>query len=218
MTVLKDVANILNQYYLWLSSRQLVKWWPLLIVIAGLFILLIVLFVRRLRSRRKVLPNFAQLQDIIGIELADDVTTAGRTDPTENDSSANVPKKRGRRKKRKNTKKEFKMAIEPPREPKIYEILPDHEPIKLKANNNSQAKQHPIQKASEIAAVNKKFQLEKTEQEKPSNALEESAEKDSKSNEQPQPFNISEFSKSAISRRQRQRSHIYKEYSELEDD
>ena len=214
MTV-EDIADRLNEYFLWLSSRQLEKWWPALIAIAALVIVLIIL---RLKFRRKVLPSDTQLRDIIGIELADDEITSGRTDHIEKDRSTHVPEKRGRRKRRKNTKKGFNIAIEQPRVLKVYEIVPDNEPFTLKATNNSRTGQHPIQKASEIEAVNKKFQLEKPEPGQSSNAPEQSAEQDPKSKKQPQPFDIVEFSKSAISRQQRLRSHIFKEYSDLDEE
>lgn len=262
MTV-EDITNRLTQYYSWLSSRQLEVWWPLLIAIAALFIVLIILL---LRSRRKVLPTIAQLRDIIDIELADHKTTSGRTDRIEKDRSAHVPEKRGRqkRKRRTKTKKGFKMAIEQlnqrreeiiksrqaelslrqetaamatvkeqiqnevevtvsmqvgqPREQKVYEIVPDNEPFQLKVTDSSQAGQHPIQKVSEIAAFNEQFQYEKSEQQQPEKVPEESSEQDLKSKKQSQPFDIAEFSKAAISRRQRQLYGIFNEYSDLDED
>jgi len=256
MTV-EDITNRLTPYYSWLSS----VWLPVLIAIAVLFIVIIVLI---LRSRRKVLPTKAQLRDIIDIELADHNKTSDRTDPVKKDHSANAPKKRERRKRRKNTKKGFKMAIVQlnqrreeiiksrqaelrlrqetaamatvneqiqnevevtdssqagqPREQKVYEIVPDNEPFKLKVIDSRQVGQHPIQKASEIVVFNEPFQLKKSEQQQPEKVPEESSEQDPKSKKQSQQFDIAEFSKAAISRRQRQVYGIYNEYSDLDED
>ena len=286
MTV-EDITNRLNQYYLWLSSRQ---WEELALLLAAIAALVIFLIVLVLRSRRKVLPSSTQLREIIGIKLADHNKTSGRTDHIEKNRSSHVPKNPGRRKRRKNRKKGFKMAIvqlnqrreeliksrqsellgqqeavrlaavneqvqyevtesrraeELPEQKvaeiaavieqfrheiidssqdeeqsilKVYEIVPDDEPFQLKVTDSSRAAQHPIQKASEIAAVNEKFKYEKPEPEQPEKVPEESPEQDLKSKKQPQPFDIAEFSKAAISRRQRERSGIYNEYSELDED
>jgi len=204
MTV-EDIANKLNEYILWLSSRQLEQWWPVLIAIAALFIVLIILI---LRPRRKVLPTITQLRDIIGIELADQKNN-GRTDRTEKDRSANVQNKLDITDSR---------QAGQPRALKVYEIVPDNEPFQLKVTDSSRARQHPIQKASEIAAFNKQFQYEKPEQKQSEKAPEESSEQDLKSKKKSPPFDIAEFSKSAISRQQRLRSGIYNEYSDLDED
>jgi len=320
MTV-EDITNRLNQYYSWLSSRQLGEWWPVLLAIAALFIVLIVLV---LRSRRKVMPGDALLRDIIGIKLADHNKTGRPGDRSEKGHSAHVPDKRGRKKKRINTAKGFKLAIrelqhrrqeliksrqaelsfwhqtpEPvtvqeqfrneaedeaevtesrpaeeipeqkvaeiaavieqfqyeiadvgrteqqPRQnvsefvgfdeqlqpeviygsrdeqqpgQKVYEILPVDEPLQFKVTGSSRAEELPIQKASEIAAVNEKFQYDKPDPGQPEKTPEESPEPDLKSKKQPRPFDIAEFSKAAISRRQRQRSGIFNEYSDLDED
>ncbi|HCO96435.1 MAG TPA: hypothetical protein DIU00_21260 [Phycisphaerales bacterium] len=346
MTV-ESITNRLNQFFMWLSSRQLEEWWPVLIAIAALIILVIVLVIR---SRRKVLPGNALLRDIIGIKLADDNKTGSRTDRTKKGRSAHAPEKRGRKRKRINTTKGFKLAIrelnqrrqeliksrqaelrirqepaamvtvneqiqneaqvevaesrpdeelpeqkvaeiaavieqfqqqvaeyspaeeyrkqpvsefvgfnEPVRPEvtdsgldtqhpvqKVYEILPIDEPLQIKVTGSSRAEelpvqkvsrieavneqipnevtgstraeQHPIQKASEIAAVNELLQPEKPEPDQPSNAPEESPRQDLKSKKPSQPLDIAEFSKAAISRRQRQRSGIFNEYSDLDED
>jgi len=342
-----NITSKLNQFFSWLSSRPLEEWWPVLIAIAALFILIIV---HVLRSRRKVLPGDTLLRDIIDIKLADHDKSGSRSGRTERGHSAHNPERRGRKRKRINTTKGFKLAIrelnqrrqeliksrqdelrirqqapEPvtvkeqiqaedevevaesrpdeelpeqkvaeivavieqfqhevaeyspaeesrkqpvsefvgfnePLRPevtysgsdeqqpvqKVYEILPIDEPLQIKVTGGSKAEelpvqkipeiadlskqipievaadrrdvQHPIQKASEIAAVNEKFQYEKPETGQPSNAPEESPQQDLKSKKQPQPLDIAEFSKAAISRRQRQRSGIFNEYSDLDED
>lgn len=344
MTV-EDITNRLNQFFAWLSSRPLQEWWPVLIAIAALFILVIVLVIR---SRRKVLPGNALLRDIIGIKLADDNKTGGRTDRTKKGRSAHAPEKRARKRKRINTTKGFKLAIrelnqrrqeiiksrqdelrirqqaaEPvtvkeefqnqtqaevaesrpaqelpeqkvaeiaavieqfqqqvaeyspaeedrkqpvsefvgfnePLRPevnhigqdeqqpvqKVYEILPVDEPLQIKVTGSSRAEelpvqkvseivpgneefkievpggdlaeQHPIQKASEIAAVNELFQPEKPEPDQPSKTPEESPRQDPAPKKQPKPFDIAEFSRAAISRRQRLRSGYVIEDSDLD--
>ncbi len=286
MTV-EDITNRLNQYYLWLSSRQ---WEELALLLAAIATLVIFVIVLVLRSRRKVLPSKAQLREIIGIKLANHNKTSGRTGRIEKDHSSHVPKNPGRRKRRKKTKKGFKIAIkeltrrrneiiksrqaelflrqkavkletvneqvlyevadsrpveELPEQKvaeiaavieqfqlkvpessqteqrpiqKVYEIVPDNEPFQLKVTDSSRAAQHPIQKASEIAAVNEKFQYEKPEKQQPEKVLEESPEQDLKSKKQSKPFDIAEFSKAAISRRQREWYGIYNEYSDLDED
>ena len=279
MTV-ESITNKLNEYLTWLSSRRLEEWWPLLIVIAVLFLVLIVLI---LRSRRKVLPDKDQLRDIIGIKLADHNKTDQQTDRRGSDNSANVPKKRGRKRKRIGTTKGLKIAIvelkqrhnemlksrqaetlvrqeavesaavneqlhheltdskqfeelpaqkaaevagvieqfqnqiavnnqdEQRPEQKVYEIVPDNEPFQLKITDSKKAGQHPIQKVSEIAAINEQFQQEKLEQKQPEKVTEENSEQEVKSKQQGQPFDITEFSKAAISKRQRQRFGLYNE-------
>ena len=279
MTV-ESITNRLNQYFSWLSSRQLEEWWLLLIPIAALVLILIVLV---LRSRRKVLPDNALLRDIIGIKLADRNKTNHQKDCIGNGHSANVPEKRGRRKKRINTTKGFKIAIKELKQrhneiiksrqaellaqqktvrlaavneqleskvtnskqveelpaqkvteiaavieqsqhettdskqaeqrsaQKVYEIVPDNEPFQLRVADGSRAEQHPIQKVSEIAAFNEQFQREKLKQEQPEKVSEESSERDLKSKKQSPPFDIAEFSKAAISKRQRQRSGLFNE-------
>lgn len=206
MTV-EDIANKLNEYISWLSSRRLEDWWPVLIAVATLFIVLIV--VLRRRSRRKVLPTITQLRDIIGIELADDKTNNGRTDRTEKNRSANVQNE---------LDITDNMQAWQPRAQKVYEIVPDNEPFHLKVADSSRARQHPIQKVSEIAAFNKQFQYVKSEQGQSEKTPEEGSEQDLKSKKHSQPFDIAEFSKSAISRQQRLRSGIYNEYSDLDED
>ena len=286
MTV-EDIINRLNPYFSWLSSRQ---WEELALLLAAIAVPVIVLIVLVLRSRRKVLPSDALLRDIIGIELADDKTNSDRTDHTEKGRSTHVPKNPGRRKRRKNTKKGFKIAIKELKqrhdeiiksrqaEPlgqqetvrlaavneqiqnevtdsrqveelpeqkvaeiaavieqfqhkvtdskqaeqrpiqKVYEIVPDNEPFQLTVTDSSRAEQHPIQKTSEIAAVNEKFQLEKLEQGQSEKVPEESSEQDLKSKKQSPQFDITEFSKAAISRQQRLRSGIFNEYSDLDEE
>jgi hypothetical protein len=258
MTV-ESITNRLNQYFPWLSSRQLEEWWPVLLAIAALVLILIVLV---LRSRRKVLPDNDLLRDIIDIKLADHNKTNHQTDCVVDGRSANVPEKRGRRKKRINTTKGFKIAIKELKQrhneiiksrqaellaqqktvrlaavneqlqsettvskqaeqhpvQKVYEIVPDNEPFQLGLADSSRAEQHPIQKVSEIAAFNEQFQQEKLGQEQPSNAPEESSEQDLKSKNQSQPFDIAEFSKAAISKRQRQRSGLFNEDRNIAED
>jgi len=258
MTV-ESITNRLNQYFSWLSSRQLEEWWLPLIAIAALVLILIILI---LRSRRKVLPGNDLLRDIIDIKLADRNKTSRQTDRIGNDRSANVPEKRGRRKKRINTTKGFKIAIKELKQrhneiiksrqaellaqqktvrlsavneqlqsetadskqaeqhsvQKVYEIVPDNESFQLGVTDSSRAEQHPIQKASEIAAFNEQFQREKLKQEQPSNAPEESSKQDLKSTKQSPPFDIAEFSKAAISKRQRQRSGLFTEDSGMDED
>jgi len=174
---LEDIANRLNRYYLWLSSRQLEKWWPLLIAVAVLFIVLILL---RLRSRRKVLPTITQLRDIIDIKLADDKTNGGQIDRTENNRSAHIQNE---------VEVTDSRQVEPPIQ-KVYEVVPDHEPFKLEKSEQGQFEKVP----------------------------EESSEQDLKSKKQARLFEIAEFCKAAISRRQRLRSGIFNEYSELDED
>ncbi len=235
MTV-EDITNRLNQYYSWLSSRQWEEWLPVLIAIAALFIVLIVLLVLRLRSRRKVLPTNAQLLDIFDIKLADYDKTSGRTDRVGKKRSSHAPENPGRRKRRTKTKKGFKKAIEQLNQRREEIIKSRQAELRLRqetaamatvkeqiqyeveVTDSSQAEQHPIQKASEIAAVNKKFQLEKPEQQQPEKVPEGSSEQDPKSKKQSQPFDIAEFSKAAISRRQRQVYGIFNEYSDLDED
>ena len=176
MTI-EGIANRLNQYYLWLSSRQLGKWWLVLIAVAALFIVIILL---RLRSRRKVLPTITQLRDIIDIELADDKKKGGQIDRTENNRSAHIQNE---------VEITDSRQAEPPIQ-KVYEIVPDHEP----------------------------FQLEKSEQGQSEKVPEENSEQDLKSKKKNKPFDIAEFCKAAISRRQRLRSGIFNEYSELDED
>jgi len=345
MTV-EDITNRLTQYYSWLSSRPLQESWPLLLAIAALVLILIVLV---LRSRRKVLPSNAQLRDIIDIKLADRNKAGGQTEPAEKSRPGRLPERRGRKRRRINTTKGFKLAIrelnhrrreliesrqaeplvqqesaatatvneqsqieiedevtesrqteelpeqkvaeiaavieqfqneitetdryeQPPKQQaaefaafneqiqpevaysgpdeqpvqKVYEIVPDNEPfqievtgsrrdeehpeqkvaetkdlneqIPIEVTDGGRAEQNPIQKASEIAAVNEKFQYEKPEQDQPEKAPEESPEQDLTSKKQPQPLDIAEFSKAAISRRQRQRSGIFNDYSNLDED
>lgn len=230
MTV-EDITNRLNQYYSWLSSRQLEEWWLPLIAIAALVLILIILI---LRSRRKVLPGNDLLRDIIDIKLADRNKTSRQTDRIGNDRSANVPEKRGRRKKRINTTKGFKIAIKELKQrhneiikSRQAELLAQQKTVRLSAVNeqlqsetadSSRAEQHPIQKASEIAAFNEQFQREKLKQEQPSNAPEESSKQDLKSTKQSPPFDIAEFSKAAISKRQRQRSGLFTEDSGMDED
>ena len=230
MTV-ESITNRLNQYFPWLSSRQLEEWWPVLLAIAALVLILIVLL---LRSRRKVLPDNDLLRDIIDIKLADHNKTNHQTDCVVDGRSANVPEKRGRRKKRINTTKGFKIAIKELKQrhneiikSRRAELLAQQKTVRLAAvteqlqsevTDSKQAEQHPIQKVSEIAAFNEQFQQEKLGQEQPSNAPEESSEQDLKSKNQSQPFDIAEFSKAAISKRQRQRSGLFDEDRNIAED
>jgi hypothetical protein len=286
MTV-ESITNRLNQYFPWLSSRQLEEWWPVLLAIAALVLILIVLL---LRSRRKVLPDNDLLRDIIDIKLADRNKTNHQTDCVVDGRSANVPEKHRRRKRRINTTKGFKIAIKELKQrhneiiksrqaelltqqktvrlaavneqlqskltdnkqveelptqkvaeiaavieqfqheitdskqteqrpvQKVYEIVPDNEPFQIGVANSSQAEQHPIQKVSGIAAFNEQFQQEKLKQEQPEKVSEESSEQDLKSKKQSQPFDIAEFSKAAISRRQRQRLGIFNEDTNIAED
>jgi len=347
MTV-EDITNRLNQYFSWLSSRQLEEWWPVLLAIAGLVIFLIVLV---LRSRRKVMPGDALLRDIIDIKLADHNKTSGRNNHAEKGHSAHNPDKRRRKRKRINTTKGFKLAIRElnqrrheliksrqdelslrhqapamvtvneqiqneaqaeaevtesrqagelseqkvaeiaavieqfqqeiaeysqagqPRQQvsefvgfdeqlqpeviyggrderrpvqKVYEILPVDEPLHFRVTGSSRAVQHseqkvaeitavneqipnevvagsptgqhPIQKLSEIEAVNELLQPEKPKPGQSEKIPEESPEQDLKSKKQPRPFDIAEFSKAAISRRQRQRSGIFNEDMDMDED
>jgi hypothetical protein len=374
MTV-EDITNKLNQYYSWLSSRQLEEWWPALLAIAGLVTILILLI---LRSRRKVLPGDTLLRDIIDIKIADHHKTGGRTDRVKQGHSARSPERHGRKRKRINTTKGFKLAIkelnqrrqeliksrqnelriqqeaaepvtvkeeiqdevevevaesrpaeelpehkvaeiaavieqfqqevaeyspaeeyrkqpvsefvgfneplrpevtdsgqdeqqpvqkvyeilpvdeplqikvtgssraeelpvqkvsriepvneqipnevtessraEKPPQQKVSEIVPDNEQIKIEVPGGGRAEQHPIQKASEIAAVNELLQPEKPEPDQPSKTPEESPEQDPAPKKQPKPFDIAEFSRAAISRRQRLRSGYFIEDSDLDKD
>jgi len=147
MTV-ESITNRLNQYFLWLSSRQLEEWWLLLIPIAALVLILIVLV---LISRRKVLPNNALLREIIGIKLADLNKTTPQTDCIGNGHSANVLEKHIRRKRRINTTKGFKIAIK--------ELKQCHNEIV----KSRQAELLAQQKTVRLAAVNKQLQSETTD-------------------------------------------------------
>jgi hypothetical protein len=281
MTV-DSITNKLNQYLTWLSSRRLEEWWPLLIVIAVLVLVL--------RSRRKVLPDNDQLREIIGIKLADHDKTDRQTDRKANDNSANVPEKRGGKRKRIGTTKGLKIAImelkqrhneiiksrqaetlvqketvksaavyeqlqheladskkfeELPTQKvvevadvieqfqneiavnnqddqrpvqKVYEIVPDNEPFQLKITDSKKAGQHPIQKVSEIAAINEQFQQEKLGQAQSEKVTEQNSEQESKSKQQGQPFDIAEFSKAAISKRQGQGFGLYNEDRDIGND
>jgi phenylalanyl-tRNA synthetase alpha subunit len=196
--------------------------------------LVLILIVLVIRSRRKVLPDNDLLRDIIDIKLADHNKTNHQTDCVVDGRSANVPEKRGRRKKRINTTKGFKIAIKELKQrhneiikSRQAELLAQQKAVRLAAVNeqlqsettvSKQAEQHPIQKVSEIAAFNEQFQQEKLEQEQPSNAPEESSEQDLKSKNQSQPFDIAEFSKAAISKRQRQRSGLFNEDRNIAED
>jgi len=230
MTV-ESITNRLNQYFSWLSSRQLEEWWLPLIAIAALVLILIILI---LRSRRKVLPDKDLLREIIDIKLADRNKTDRQEDCIGNGRPTNVPEKRRRRKKRINTTKGFKIAIKELKQrhneiikSRQAELLAQQKTVRLSAVNeqlqsetadSSRAEQHPIQKASEIAAFNEQFQREKLKQEQPSNAPEESSKQDLKSTKQSPPFDIAEFSKAAISKRQRQRSGLFNEDSGMDED
>ncbi len=259
MMTVEDIINRLNQYFSWLSSRQ---WEELALLLAAIAVPVIVIIVLVLRSRRKVLPTNAQLRDIIGIKLADHNTNSGRTDHIEKGRSTHVPKNPGRRKRRKNTKKGFKIAIKELKQrhneiikSRQTELLSQQETVRLAAVNEQiqnevtdsrQVEELPEQKVAEIAAVieqfqheitdrkqteqrpqkkvyeivpdNEPFKLVKSEQGQFEKVTEESSEQDLKSKKQSPQFDIAEFSKAAISRRQRQRSNLFNEYSDLDED
>ncbi len=175
MMTVEDIINRLNQYFSWLSSRQ---WEELAMLLAAIAALVIVIIVLVLRSRRKVLPGNALLRDIIGIKLADHNTNSGRTDHIEKGRSTHVPKNPGRRKRRKNTKKGFKIAIKELKQrhneiikSRQTELLGQQETVRLAAVNEQiqnevtdsrQVEELPEQKVAEIAAVIEQFQHEIT--------------------------------------------------------
>jgi len=171
MMTVEDIINRLNQYFSWLSSRQ---WEELALLLAAIAVPVIVIIVLVLRSRRKVLPGNALLRDIIGIKLADHNKTSQATDHTEKGRSTHVPKNPGRRKRRKNTKKGFKIAIkelkqrhneiiksrqaEPLVQQETIRLAAVNEQIQNEVTDSRQVEELPEQKVAEIAAVIEQFQ------------------------------------------------------------